>query len=137
MNTRRMVSGEDSAVAIVSRIAPASHKDKVRIILTNTLDRDVAVWTPVWKPDEVHLQMPHASKLRLEGPKGWKAEDWGQEQQCVVLLMGQTLNCWIGLLAPVGSSIGRRLQTGEQIGTAIFPVKIDQQIYDVPVKLPK
>lgn len=112
-----------------------SHKDKIRIVITNTLEREIEVWTPVWRSLDVHLQVPHASKLRLEGPKGWKAGDWGEEQQSTKVPVGLTFSCWIGLLPPVGASIQRRLQTRVPIGTAIFPVKINQKLYEIPIDL--
>lgn len=113
------------------------YKDKIRVILTNHLDRDIEVWTPVWRSSEVQLQMPWCSKLQVEGPNGWKAKDWGEEHQCANLPIGRTFRCWIGLKPPVGASIKRRLQMRMPIGTAVFPVKINGQLYEVPIDMSK
>ena len=112
-----------------------SHKDKIRVILTNHLDREVQVWTPLWRSSDVHPQYPFGSLLRLEGPQGWKADDWKDEVACCMLPIGTTFSCWIGLLPPIGKSIERRVQTHAPVGTAIFPVKIDGKLYEVPIDL--
>jgi len=111
------------------------YKDKLRVILTNHLDREVQVWTPLWQSPDVHPQSPFGSLLRLEGPKGWKFDDWKDEVVCCTLPIGFTFSCWIGLLPPTGKSIERRVQTQTQVGTAIFPVKIDGKLYEVPIEL--
>ena len=112
------------------------YKDKIRVILTNHLDRGVSVWAPMWQSLEVQCQHPMGSRFRLEGLKGWKADDWvPEEEESLSVPVGVTFSCWIGLLPPIGESIERRLQTHTSIGTAIFPVKIDGKLYEVPINL--
>jgi hypothetical protein len=111
------------------------YKDKIRVILTNHLDRTVFVWTPMWQSLEVQCHQPLGSLLRLEGLKGWKADDWVPEEESLSVPVGVTFSCWIGLLPPIGESIERRLQTHTSIGTATFPVKIDGKLYEVPINL--
>ena len=111
------------------------YKDKIRVILTNHLDRDVFVWTPMWQPSEVQCQYPLGSLLQVEGPKGWKLQDWGNETESAKVPMGVTFRCWIGLVPPTGQSIKRRLQTRTPVGTAIFPVKIDGKLYEIPISV--
>jgi hypothetical protein len=90
----------------------------------------------MWQSLEVQCQLPFGSFLRQEGLKGWKADDWvPQEEESLSVPVGVTFSCWIGLLPPIGESIERRLRTHTSIGTAIFPVKIDGKLYEVPVNL--
>jgi hypothetical protein len=109
-------------------------KNKVRVILTNHLDRDVCVWTPLWQSHDVHPDgSPPGSRIQLEGPKGWESEDWATEEISATVPIGRTFACYIALLPTTGESIERRVQAGRGLGYAIFPVKIDGTLYEVPV----
>jgi len=114
------------------------YKDKIRVILTNHLDTEVFVWTPMWQASasEVSCQHPLGSLLQLEGQKGWRARHWKEEEvESAKIPVGATFRCWIGLVPPIGQSIHRRLQTRTPIGTAIFPVKINGKLYEVPINM--
>lgn len=112
-----------------------SHKDKIRIVLTNATGKELNVWTPIWESAEVQAQYPFGSKLHLYGEAGWKVRgSWDDGHPCIVLAPSQTFMCWIGLLEPSGEGIIQRLKK-ENTGTAIFPVKIEGKLYDVPIRL--
>lgn len=111
-------------------------QDKVRVILTNTSDKEVHVWTPLWESQEVHAQgSPPGSRLQLEGPTGWKNSDWGPEVNECLIPVGRTFICYIALLPPIGQSIEMRIQTRSHLGTAIFPLKIGGQLYEERINL--
>jgi hypothetical protein len=115
----------------------ASYKDKIRIILTNTTGREMHVWAPVWESKEVHVQTPFAAKLQLESTVqggGWKVGAWFDEQQCIIVPPGQTFMSWIGLLPPIGDGLQRRIEN-RTTGTAVFPIKVDGSLYEVPIRL--
>jgi hypothetical protein len=112
-----------------------NYKDKVRLVLTNATGKELNVWTPIWESKEVLAQYPFGSNLYLSGPSGWKVNAWdGDGRQCITLPAGGTFMCWIGLLEPIGEGIRQRLKNANT-GTAIFPVKIDGELYEVPIKL--
>lgn len=111
-------------------------KNKVRMILTNHLDRDVCVWTPLWQSHDVRPDgSPPGSRIQLEGAKGWESDDWGAEEICTTVPIGRTFACYIALLPTSGESIERRLQTRRGLGYALFPVKIDGILYEVSVDI--
>ncbi|MFZ0960996.1 MAG: hypothetical protein WAO35_08820 [Terriglobia bacterium] len=117
-----------------------TYKNKLRIVLTNASGKDIQVWTPLWESTEVHPQgYPLGSRFRLEGPKvgEWVKDENGKNKEyaCLDLKINSTVDCYIGLIPPLGQSIERRLQTRTPIGTAIFPVKIDGKLYEVPINL--
>ena len=140
-NTGRRYPRQVFTIQRVKADPPSIHpnvylKNKVRMILTNHLDRDVCVWTPLWQSDGVHPDgSPPGSRLQLEGPKGWEADDWGAEEICTSVPIGRTFTCYIALLPTSGESIERRLQTRRGLGYALFPVKIDGMLYEVPVDI--
>lgn len=109
--------------------------DKVRMVLTNATGKELAIWTPVWESAEVHARRPFASEIQLpNGPLGWKSDIWYNGAQCITLPAGRTFMCWIGLLEPSGDGIKQRLKK-ETTGTAVFPVKIEGRLYEVPIRL--
>jgi hypothetical protein len=112
-----------------------SHKDKVRLVLTNATGKELNIWTPIWESAEVHAQHPFGSRLHKYGPAGWKVKgSWDEGHSCITLAAGESFMCWIGLLEPSGEGIIQRLKK-ESTGTAIFPVKIEGKLYHVPVNL--
>jgi hypothetical protein len=113
-------------------------KNKIRMILTNHLDRDVCVWTPLWDSTEVHAEgSPPGSTIQL-AKKGWEFDEWEEpEKICVTLPIGHSFRTYIALLPTTGRSISERVRTGDWIGTALFPVKIDGKLYEVPIEIGK
>ena len=117
-----------------------TYKNKIRIVLTNSSGRDIEVWTPLWESVEVLSQThPVGSRYRLKGPDGnWvkdEATGKNKEYECLLLQSGATADCYIGPLPPSGKSIGERIRTNAPIGTALFPVKIEGKLYEVPINL--
>src|SRR5258708_952646 len=111
-------------------------KNKVRMILTNHLDRDVCVWTPLWQSYDVHPDgSPPGSRIQLEGPKGWESDDWGAEETCATVPIGRTFACYIALLPTSGESIERRVQAGRGLGYALFPVEIGGRVCAGPLDI--
>ncbi len=138
-NTGRRYPRQVFTIQRVKAEPPSVHpnvylKNKVRMILTNHLDRDVCVWTPLWQSHDVRPDgSPPSSRMQLEGPKGWQSDDWGGEETCATVAIGRTFACYIALLPTSGESIERRVQAGRGLGYALFPVKIDGILYEVPV----
>ena len=85
------------------------------------------MWAPLWESTEVQCQYPLGTMLQLEGLKGFENDDWGEEVTCLKLFPGRTFRAWIGLMQPVGESIGRRLQDKKN-GTLIFPIKVEGKL---------
>lgn len=118
------------------------YKDKIRLVLTNATSKEIEVWTPIWESSEVEAQgTPLGSRFRLEGPLGWRRNDWtkdesGREKEFSSLQLkpGVTVDCYVGLLAPHGKSLSERLRTHASIGIAVFPVKIEDKLYVEPVE---
>ncbi len=115
----------------------AHYKDKIRIVLTNTAQRDLHVWIPLWESAEVFVQYPFGSRFRLEGPTGWRNNDWPKdasgkflEYSCLEVKVGVSFDCYIGLLPPVGNSIEERLRIRTPVGRAIFPLRIEGKLYE-------
>ncbi len=129
--------------AVTTEHSPtATYRDKLRVTLTNTVGRDLHVWIPLWESAEVVPQQPFGSRFRLEGSAGWRNKDWVKdasgnfaEYSCLEVKAGFTCDCFIGLLPPTGKSLEERRRTNAPIGTAVFPVRIDGKLYDVPVDL--
>lgn len=68
------------------------------------------------------------SRLRLEGPRGWKADDWEPEEwPCLTLKPGQTFSGWIGLHSPHGEGLHVRVNKGTT-GHLVFPLKIEGKL---------
>jgi hypothetical protein len=110
-------------------------KNKVRMILTNHLDRDVCVWTPLWDSSEVHAEgSPPGSTIQL-AKSGWEFDEWEDEKTCVTVPIGRSFRCYIALHPTVGQSIAERIRTNAWLGTALFPVKIDGKLYEVPIEI--
>ena len=110
-------------------------RNRIQMILSNETGKELSVWTPLWQSTEVLASPPFASAIHLtNGPHGWKSDMWGAGNQCVILPVAQAFMCWIDVLEPSGDGIIQRLKK-ETTGLAIFPVKIEGKMYEVPVKL--
>jgi hypothetical protein len=100
------------------------YRDKVGFIITNA-GKKVEVWSPLWESPDVANQPPLKSLLRREGPKGWRSEDWEeQERACLELNPGQSFIGWIGLLASHGEGLHVRINK-QTTGHLVFPMKIE------------
>ncbi|MGD1072361.1 MAG: hypothetical protein ABSB15_19730 [Bryobacteraceae bacterium] len=125
------------------------HLERVSIILTNKTSWPIEVWTPVWRSTDVQLSvMPgyERPKLQLEafGPPsshtpglrsgGWRNNKWGEQVQCLDVKPGETFLCWLGFAEPSGEGVQLRLNA-RNTGIALFPVKINGELYEEPVKL--
>jgi len=117
-------------------------KNKIRFDIRNVTGKNVHTWTPVWKSDHVDYQAvspgdPPGSRFRLRGKDGsWISErqdDDGKykpiEYSCLELKPGALCDCYIGLDPRPEQSLQEMVRTGTYIGTAVFPLKIDGQLY--------
>lgn len=113
-------------------------KNKVRMILTNHLDRDVCVWTPLWDSTEVQAEgSPPGSTIQL-AQRGWEFDEWEEpEKICVTVPIGHSFRTYVALRPAIGRSISERMRTGDWIGTALLPAKIDGQLYEIPIEIGK
>jgi hypothetical protein len=119
------------------------YRNKVRIVLSNTTGKSIQARTPLWESKDVVLQgPPMGSRFRIAGPRGWSVgdrlkDDKGKPREfgCVELHAHDTVDCYIGFLPPSGESLERRVQKGSRLGQAIFPVKIEGALYEVPIDL--
>jgi hypothetical protein len=112
-------------------------KNKVRLILTNHIDRDVCVWTPLWESTDVHAEgSPPGSTVQL-AKRDWEFDEWGEEKICVTVPVGRSFQTYVALRPAIGRSIYERIRTGDWIGTALFPVKIDGKLYEIPIEIGK
>ncbi|HTQ57569.1 MAG TPA: hypothetical protein VMI94_24030 [Bryobacteraceae bacterium] len=103
------------------------HRDKVRFVITNTWSAEISVWVPIWESPEVNYQEP-VGPFRVEGPKGWQADDWmANETNSVTLRPQQSFTGWISLLPPSGEGIEVRL-TRVKTGNLIFAVQVEGKL---------
>ncbi len=122
-----------------------TYKNKVRMLLTNVLEKAIQIWTPLWESTEVKPQgglLVSLFKVKTKDGK-WMTEQRVdgtiviKEFSCLELGPGRTCECWLGLLPPSGKSLTERVRTGSYIGTALFPVKIDGRLYVESIHLQK
>ena len=113
-------------------------KNKVRMILTNHSDKSVRVWTPLWDSTEVQAEgSPPGSTIQL-AKRGWEFDEWEEpERICVTVPIGCSFRTYIALRPAMGRSISERMRTGDWIGTALLPTKIDGKLYEIPIEIGK
>lgn len=121
------------------RLIPASPQqapyDTVNMILTNATGKEIFVWAPSWESAEVQALQPFGSAIHMpEVPSSWKGDVWDAGRQNVTLAPGNTCLCWIVLIRPDGEDLSERLKK-ENTGTLIFPVNIEGNLYEVPIKI--
>jgi hypothetical protein len=89
-------------------------KNKVKMILTNHLDRDVCVWTPLWESTEVQAEgSPPGSMIQL-AKREWQFDEWEEpEKICVTLPIGRSFRTYVALRPTIGHSISERMRTGD------------------------
>jgi hypothetical protein len=120
-----------------STIPTVTLKNKIRMILTNHLDRDVCVWTPLWESTEVQAEgSPPGSTIQL-AKREWQFEEWGDEQICATVPIGRSFSTYVAVRPAIGRSISERMRTGDWIGTALLPTKIDGKLYVIPIEIGK
>jgi len=112
------------------------YRTKLLAVLTNATGKTLEAWSPTWESQDVQPQYPLRSVLQLEdrGGGGWQKQCWGDEQQCLSVLAGETFKCWIGLMPPVGEGFVRRIDQ-KTTGELIFQVKMESKLYEVKVSL--
>jgi hypothetical protein len=109
--------------------------DTVSMILTNDSGKEILLWSPAWESAEVEALRPFGSAIHLpEGPSGWEGDVWDTGREKVTLAPGHSCLCWIVLVRPGGDDLAERLKK-ENTGTLIFPVHIEGNLYEVPIKL--
>lgn len=112
-------------------------KNKIRIILTNHFDRDVSVWTPLWESTETMAQgSPLGSTVQL-AKKGWEYDEWEDEYRSIVVPVGRSFRTYVPVQPTIGRSIAERMRTGDWLGTAIIPTKVDGKLYEIPIDIGK
>lgn len=110
-----------------------TYRNKVDVILTNG-PKEIEIWTSLWESEYgVACQVPLASAVFPEGPKGYLANDYDPPKgaPCVKLRPGQSFKIWIGLLPPRIGDLNTLLDK-RQTGTLIFPIKMEGKLnYDL------
>lgn len=109
-----------------------TYKNKLTVVLKNDSGNEIQLWSPLWDVDasEVKCQWPLGTRLRLLGKDGKPLE----EQSCVTVGPSQRVECWIGLMPPIGDSIKRRIAQ-KRNGVLIFPIKTDNKLRVVQIKV--
>jgi hypothetical protein len=131
-----VVTAPDPTVALnvsamwLERSAPDSQwtfKSKLRVVLTSLVAEGMDILAPDWEAGkgDVRIQLPQGfCCLQLEGPLGWKAEDWLTEVGRLHVLPGQTFRLWIGLDYSFSDADLKRRHDELRIGMLVVPVKI-------------
>jgi hypothetical protein len=109
-------------------VSDVYYKDKIRFVITSSYNDTISVWAPLWKSSEVNYQPPLAAFLQLEGPKGWRADDWEKDaHECITLKGGRSFKGWIGLSPPFGEGLELRVNR-RTTGQLTFPIKVEGKL---------
>lgn len=76
-----------------------TYKSKIRLYFRNETGSELIVENLAWAdaPKGLPAQGPIGCRFQMEGPNGWEAENWLQEQDTVRVPTGMVFRLWIGL----------------------------------------
>lgn len=104
--TQLTASNEPKALALLDVIPECSsrhsrwtYKSKIRVVLRNDTERAIEVTGLYWSsaPSEVECQQQVEATLQVEGPKGWRRNDWGPDLSLIDVRPQQVFRLWVGL----------------------------------------
>jgi hypothetical protein len=106
-----------------------THKRKLYIVLINS-GKTTLVLGPgtTWTSAELEVTTPSGLVWALEGPKGWRNNDWSRELVAIALPPGKHGRTFIGLPVQVDSGAIESSTQARRAGRLTIPISAPDQI---------
>jgi hypothetical protein len=102
-------------------------KKKLRVVLRNRSDVEITIGPGAWEVTASGILPTHGTPhFQVEGPKRWVSNDWGDEQNVVVVGSYRAFRCWIGLPDNFTAVEVRRRQLARELGKLKFRVRVGE-----------